>query len=243
MATATQCKNFIAAIAPIIQKYAKQYGYKVASPIIAQACNESGYGTSGLSAKYHNYFGMKCGSSWKGKAVNLSTKEEYKVGTLTSITAAFRVYDSMEEGVKGYFDFISAKRYQNLKGATSAAEYLELIKADGYATSSKYVQNNLAVVTKYNLTQYDNLGAIAEEQPTAAGNQGGDVNLRHVVVSNCYYLNCRASAVNGAVKGIFAKDTILALINKSGSWWEVSGKGVDGQTVKGFCSAKYLREV
>ena len=107
MATATEVANFINKIAPLIQKYAKQYGYKVASPIIAQACCESAFGTSSLGKKYHNYFGMKCGSSWRGKSVNLKTKEEYKIGTLTDIKANFRAYSSMEEGIKGYFEFIS----------------------------------------------------------------------------------------------------------------------------------------
>jgi len=110
MATAKQIQNFISTIAPLIQKYAASYGYKVASAIIAQACLESAYGTSQLASKYHNYFGMKTGSSWRGKSVNLSTKEEYTVGTLTTIKAGFRVYDNMEDGVKGYFDFIQAKR-------------------------------------------------------------------------------------------------------------------------------------
>ena len=46
MATAKQVKSFISQIAPLIQKYAKRYGYKVASPVIAQACCESAFGTS-----------------------------------------------------------------------------------------------------------------------------------------------------------------------------------------------------
>lgn len=47
--------EFIQTIAPLVQKYAPKYGIKVASPIIAQACLESGYGTS-KKAKFHNYF-------------------------------------------------------------------------------------------------------------------------------------------------------------------------------------------
>lgn len=147
--------EFIKTIAPIIVKYAKQCGYKYPSAIIAQACNESGYGRSSLGCKYHNYFGMKCGSSWTGKSINLSTKEEYTVGTLTEIRDNFRVYDDMDTGVRGYFEFISKPRYSNLKEATSPKHYLELIKADGYATSSKYVDNVYAVVVKQNLTIYD----------------------------------------------------------------------------------------
>lgn len=158
MATAQQISRFIEEIAPLIQAEAKKRGYKVASPIIAQACIESAFGTSSLGYKYHNYFGMKCGSSWKGKSVNLKTKEEYKVGVLTTIKDNFRVYDSMAEGVAGYFDFINTKRYENLKTAKTAKEYLEMIKADGYATSSTYVNTNMNCIRTYNLTKYDTIG-------------------------------------------------------------------------------------
>jgi flagellum-specific peptidoglycan hydrolase FlgJ len=156
MATAVQITTFIQQIAPLIQAEARKRGYKVASPIIAQACIESAFGTSSLGYKYHNYFGMKCGSSWNGKSVNLKTKEEYKVGVLTTIKDNFRVFDSMVDGVSGYFDFINTKRYANLKDAKTPKEYLEMIKADGYATSSTYVQTNMNCIEKYGLTKYDN---------------------------------------------------------------------------------------
>ena len=149
-----ECKKFIQDISPIIQRVAKERGYLVCSPVIAQACIESAYGMSGL-AKYHNYFGMKCGSAWKGKSVNMKTKEEYTVGTLTTIRDNFRVYDSMEDGVKGYYDFISTRRYANLKSAATPQLYLERIKADGYATSSSYVNTNMNCIRKWDLTKWD----------------------------------------------------------------------------------------
>ena len=155
MATTKQCKAFIAEIAPIIQRYAKKYGYKVVSPIIAQACVESAYGTSSLGYKHHNYFGMKCGSSWKGGSVNLKTKEEYTPGTLTDIKANFRTYSNMEEGVIGYFEFIKAKRYANLKDAKTPEEYLTFIKEDGYATSSSYVTTNMSCISMWDLQKWD----------------------------------------------------------------------------------------
>ena len=154
MATTEQVNAFINKIAPLIVREAKARGYKVASPIIAQACCESAYGTSSLGYKYHNYFGMKCGSSWKGKSVNFKTKEEYN-SQLVTIKDNFRVYDSMEEGVIGYFNFISTKRYENLKQANSARQFLEFIKADGYATSSSYVATNMSIVDMYKLTKFD----------------------------------------------------------------------------------------
>ena len=151
----SKVEEFINTIAPLIVAEGKKRGYSVFSTVIAQAIIESNSGKSILGYKYHNYFGMKCGSRWKGKSVNLKTKEEYTVGTLTTIKDNFRVYDSIEEGVKGYYDFISTKRYANLKESKTYVEYAENLKADGYATSSKYVNTLCTTVDVYNLTKYD----------------------------------------------------------------------------------------
>ena len=151
-------QEFIEQIAAYVKKYAASFGICVHSPIIAQAILESGWGKSKLATIYHNYFGLKCGTKWKGKSVNLTTQEEYEPGTLTTIKDNFRVYGYMEEGVKGYFEFIQLSRYQNLKGITDPKKYLETIKSDGYATSSTYVQNNMRLIEQYDLTQYDKKG-------------------------------------------------------------------------------------
>lgn len=151
----SRVEEFINMIAPLIISEGKKRGYSIFSTVIAQAIIESNSGKSILGYKYHNYFGMKCGSRWKGKSVNLKTKEEYTVGTLTTIKDNFRVYDSIEEGVKGYYDFISTKRYANLKESKTYVEYAENLKADGYATSSKYVNTLCTTVDAHNLTKYD----------------------------------------------------------------------------------------
>ena len=88
--------DFIGKIAPLVQKHAPRYGVKVCSPIIAQAILESGWGESTLGSKFHNYFGMKCGTRWTGASVNMSTKEEYTPGVMTTIQDNFRVYATME---------------------------------------------------------------------------------------------------------------------------------------------------
>ncbi len=151
-------QNFIESIAGYVRKYANTYRIMVHSPIIAQAILESRWGENELAAVYHNYFGLKCGTKWAGKSVNKKTMEEYQVGTLTQISDNFRAYDSMEEGVKGYFEFIQLPRYHNLRGITDPKAYLETIKADKYATGSRYVENIMAVIEQYNLTQYDKKG-------------------------------------------------------------------------------------
>ena len=153
-----QVINFVNIIGPIIAMEAKKRGYIICSTVIAQAIIESRYGESQLASKYHNYFGIKCGKQWiaDGKpSVNLKTKEEYKPGTLTTITDYFRVYPNMQKGVEGYYDFISAKRYANLKTAINYTQYAEFLKADGYATSSTYVKTLTDTVVKYGLTAFD----------------------------------------------------------------------------------------
>jgi flagellum-specific peptidoglycan hydrolase FlgJ len=156
MLTQTQT-NFITEIATAVNKYKSLYSICVASPIIAQAILESNWGKSQLAYKYHNYFGLKCGSYWTGKSVNMTTKEEYTKGTLTTIKDNFRVYDSLEDGVLGYFVFTNTKRYSNLKGVTDYKTYIKNIKADGYATSSTYIDSLIKLVQNYSLTQYDDL--------------------------------------------------------------------------------------
>ena len=151
-------QQFIDLIGDTVKRVALERGYKYPSSVIAQAVIESGNGNSLLARKYHNYFGLKCGSSWNGKSVNMQTKEEYKTGTLTTIRDNFRVYDSIESGVNGYFDFINYSRYSNLKSATSSRDYIERIKNDGYATSSTYVNTVYNIVKQYNLEKrFDNM--------------------------------------------------------------------------------------
>ena len=185
--TSAQAKSFIKEIAPLIQAEARKRGYKICSTVIAQAIIESGI-TSVLAVKYHNYFGMKCGNSWRGKSVNLRTKEEYTVGTLTSIRDNFRAYDSMAEGVAGYYDFISTKRYSNLKTATSYTEYAERLKKDGYATSNTYVNTLTSTVRKYDLTKYDSDTVTVAQEETynmktiKKGSKGTAVKIWQIIV-------------------------------------------------------------
>lgn len=133
-------KSFVDEIKNYVIWYtvANNYNENVIDAIIAQACVESNNGASLLSAKYHNYFGMKCGSSYKGNGVNLRTKEVYN-GRVVNIKDMFRAYSDMDEGVRGYFDFISMPRYAKLRSCTTAEAYIKTLKSCGYATSPVYV--------------------------------------------------------------------------------------------------------
>lgn len=211
--SSAQAKQFINYIAPMIRAEAKRRGFKICSTIIAQAIIEGAAGTSTLAKTYHNHFGMKCGKSWKGKSVNLKTKEEYTVGTLVTIKDNFRVYDSDEAGVSGYFDFVSAPRYANLKECANYKQYAEFLKADGYATSSSYIQTLCNTVTKYNLTRWDESEEIPQHiqkrrtiKWTLPMMQGSDVVIiQRILVSKGYDIG------SYGVDGKFGKNTETAV--------------------------------
>ena len=190
-------EKFMKEVAPVIVRVATEKGYKYPSAVIAQAICESNWGDSKLSSAYFNFFGMKCGSSWKGKYTDMRTKEEYKKGTLTNISAKFRAYDSIEEGIRGYFDFISTKRYANLKKATSAQNYIEMLKADGYATSSVYVDTVYKIWKVNDLGRYDKKKTGAE---TDSLEQAFETIARHVVAGEFGNGEARKNAIYNRVQ-------------------------------------------
>ncbi len=150
--------KFIEDIAKYVLKYAKKYGIKVHSPIIAQAILESASGTSELAKNAHNYFGLKyregrCKTS-SGTYVKVGS-EQNPDGSYVSSAMTWFKFPNMERGILGYFDFINIPNYSNLKGVTNPKTYLENIKADGYATSINYVDNLMSVINRYNLTCFD----------------------------------------------------------------------------------------
>lgn len=231
MATQSQIKAFIEKIAPILQKEATSRGYKVVSPAIAQALQESlsSKSTSGISQlaeKYHNYHGMKCGQYWlsQGKpSVSLKTGEEYKPGVITQITDYFRVFPDMESGLKGYYDFLDMKRYAAVRNTATPEAYMNAIKAVGYCTSSTYVQNCLAKINKYDLTKYDDVAAGSCTSATcypAAGYKGNSIveALMSIGVDSSYAFRKKIAKANGieSYTGSSAQNTKLLKLIKEG---------------------------
>lgn len=152
-------QEFIEAIAGYVKKYAPMFDIGVCSPIIAQACLESAYGTS-YKAQYNNFFGLKyrkdrvtCNSG----VFNDGGSEQNPDGSYSSLSDSTKWYafENIEIGVLGYFQFINISNYRNLKGVTDPYKYLQNIKEDGYATSLDYVDNVYAVIKKWDLTKYD----------------------------------------------------------------------------------------
>ena len=152
-------EEFINEVAKSVIKYAPQFNIKVCSPIIAQACLESAYGTS-HKAQYHNYFGLKyranrvtCHSGY----FNDNSVEHNTDGSYTPINTDWYKFESLDKGILGYFQFINVSIYNNVKGVTEPKEYITRLRNDGYATDLQYVDKVMKVINDNNLTRFDNI--------------------------------------------------------------------------------------
>ena len=158
-------EEFIEKVAACVNAIRKDFGIEVASPIIAQACLESAYGTTN-KATHNNYFGLKyrenrcpsaCGTFVDG------SQEQLESGEFVPITDQWFEFETLEKGIRGYFEYTSIDRYKELKGETDPKKYIEKIKAAGYATDLEYVNKVFNVITKWDLTKYDSKEESAPE--------------------------------------------------------------------------------
>lgn len=161
MATAAQITAFIDMVAPLAQKAYKTLGKVKPSVCIGMACIESGYGTAGIMRQHNAYLGQKVGTGktatkyWSKKFFTSSTKEEYTVGTHTTIKAAFRAYDSAEQCIFNYYELLNTGLYSRVLAGSNYREQMQQIKTCGYMTSSTEVNSVITTIEKYNLTRFD----------------------------------------------------------------------------------------
>ena len=150
-------KEFIEKVAALAQAEWKEHGVILPSVTIAQAILESGWGKSGLTVKGNALFGVKAGTSWKGKRLSLQTWEVYD-GQRVDIVDAFRAYDSWEESVADHSDFLrSLSRYKAIVGNTDAEEVCRLLQKAGYATAPEYAETLIKLIRLHDLTEYDRI--------------------------------------------------------------------------------------
>lgn len=108
----------------------KEYGIP-ASIILGISMLESGYGTSKLSTKKNNYFGVKKGNKYRG-------------------------YESDIESFRDFCEIISRKKfYESLKYNLDYNIWLNKIRLSGYSTSSDWSKKVLYYIKKYKLNDID----------------------------------------------------------------------------------------
>lgn len=253
MATVVQQEKFIGQIAPLAQSAYKALGKVKPSVCIAMACVESGYGTAG-SCKHNSYIGQKVGTGktatkyWGGKFFASKTGEEYTIGQHTTITAAFRSYDNMQQCVNNYYELLNSSLYSRVLAGSDYKTQMQQIKAVGYMTSSTEVKSVLSIISKYNLTQYDTIAPVVVTSEAAPKYTVGkvytlqkDMRIRKEPNGEqLKYVQLTADAKSHAVVGTDAilktgtKVTAKEIKESAGTWiripsgW-VCGTGVDGK--------------
>jgi flagellar rod assembly protein/muramidase FlgJ len=141
--------DFIEKVMPAVQKAAKKLGVD-SSVLTAQAALETGWGKFILANEdgksSFNLFNIKAGGEWQGKRVSVSAVE-YTGGTFTPQQSSFRVYDSIEQSVEDYVEFVRTNpRYQEaMQSVDDAGRYIRELHKAGYATDPKYAEKVLSV--------------------------------------------------------------------------------------------------
>lgn len=192
MASSAQTKEeYTKVMYAILSRLAIQAGFhvEVVPGMIAQSYQEGW--NSGLARKYFNYWGMKAGSSYKGKTVAMNNK----AGTDPAI---YRVFTSMEDGCEGYFTFLKYSRYAPLKNCTSSEEYLQKIGPCGWNSNKGYGErcaSHLPEVRKYLNVSYPRPTRILKK-----GVRGDDVKWLQQKLSERGY-------PVGTIDGIFGTKT------------------------------------
>ncbi len=153
-----QKEYFISQLVPSAQKLQREYGV-FASVSLAQAALESNYGTSQLSAKYNNLFGVKTDMS-DNQAVNLPTLE-FIDGEMVERSERFKVYQSWEDSMRAHAELIyygtswNSEYYADVKNGQTYKEQAEGLQSAGYATDPDYTRKIIEMIETWELHQYD----------------------------------------------------------------------------------------
>lgn len=227
MATKAQIEKFINTLAPIVVDICKSKSRKVLPSVcIAQACYETGYGTTARMMATNGLFGIKVGknaikfgTAWKGGSYNSITKEYYGDKTeVTIIKDNFRSYNNIKESVEDYYDMIgSCSRYSKAIGITNYEKAITYIVEGGYATDPNYIKNIISIINKRELYNYDHcMVNTIKSDNVAVNNSISDMahSINEKVNIKRYYSNSMASYDNAVIKGkagIITKIKINAL--------------------------------
>jgi flagellar protein FlgJ len=121
--------------------------------MLGQAALESGWGRREIKGadgtNSHNLFGIKAGSGWTGKTVDVATTE-YVNGRATRKIERFRAYDSYADSFKDYAKLITNNpRYEKVLASGGDAEsFARGLQKAGYATDPNYAAKLAAVIKK-----------------------------------------------------------------------------------------------
>lgn len=129
------------------------------SLFMAQAILESGNGQSSLARKYNNHFGIKSSKGWKGKVVDMKTREVFN-GKDVYIKDGFRWYNDPWDSFTDRVAFLKKnKTYANhgVFTAKTPEEQADALQRAGYATAPNYAAVLKKIIRDNNLKALDSM--------------------------------------------------------------------------------------
>lgn len=152
-------KDYINKYKKICIKESKRTGIP-ASIKMAQAILESGSGTSKLSKKSNNHFGIKCHKDWKKKGVKHDDDEKDE---------CFRKYKNPNKSFEDHSEFLSKNRYKFLYNYDKHdyVSWAKGLKKAGYATNPNYPKLLIKIIEEEKLYELDGGKSLAFKTPNS----------------------------------------------------------------------------
>ena len=159
---------YIAKAAEAAKASKKAYGVPRAVTI-AQSMLESGWGRSGLTTKYNNYFGIKCSAviSPHQKGCVALASYEYVKGKKKKYVSRFRTYTSMSKSFLDHGRLLNyADRYNKaFKYTNDPDQFIRAVHKAGYATDPNYSTLVINLMRKWNLYRFDARATVPHQNP------------------------------------------------------------------------------
>jgi len=148
--TFDQPEDFVSALIAPAKKVQQQLGVPF-EVVIAQAALETGWGQKIIKSQdgdsSNNLFNIKADSRWAGDKVIKDTLE-FEQGTMIKKSEPFRTYQSLNDSVDDYINFLStSERYQEaLQSSGNVEHFLQGLQKAGYATDPQYADKILGTL-------------------------------------------------------------------------------------------------
>lgn len=142
--------EFVERLLPAAREAASALGLDPLA-LVAQAALETGWGQHMIRTangeNSFNLFGIKASRGWQGETAVVNTLE-YRQGVAQKEKATFRAYQSPEQSLHDYVQFIrGSARYQDaVQVASDSLAYFRQLQAAGYATDPNYAEKIKSVL-------------------------------------------------------------------------------------------------
>lgn len=170
----TSPEEFVRHVYPLAQKAAARIGLDP-KLMLAQTALETGWGKFMIPRKdgtsSFNLFNIKADKRWEGEAAEVQTLE-FRNGQPRQERWPFRAYESLDESMHDYIDFLSSNpRYQAaLEKTADPQAFAKGLQQAGYATDPGYARKVINIMDSSRLNQALESMATPEQpkSPTAA---------------------------------------------------------------------------